>query len=302
VAKTKTKVSFKPGRQKRKKRTKTHLAPSLVPVLKLLAAVVVIAAAVIGLLTIEKRLTESPQQAAYIELIGVPEWASEQLQQRVSDAALANGQDLRLDEDAAVAIQNNIASLVPWLAEPKVHVTHNSIQIRGRWRTPLAIVSHRQKEFYISSDLVVLDYVPIPELHFVRLTGLKPPTGNPKPGDTWQGDDLAAALVILTRIERMDYALMLEKPLLHEIDSVDVGNFEGRKSTRQPHVLLYSKEKTQIIWGAELGAWARHLEATDEEKLAKLFAYYEEYGTFSGVKYINLRDPQQYVPLPVDKY
>jgi len=273
-----------------------------VPVLKLLAAVVVIAAAVIGLLTIEKRLTESPQQAAYIELIGVPEWASEQLQQRVSDAALANGQDLRLDEDAAVAIQNNIASLVPWLAEPKVHVTHNSIQIRGRWRTPLAIVSHRQKEFYISSDLVVLDYVPIPELHFVRLTGLKPPTGNPKPGDTWQGDDLAAALVILTRIERMDYALMLEKPLLHEIDSVDVGNFEGRKSTRQPHVLLYSKEKTQIIWGAELGAWARHLEATDEEKLAKLFAYYEEYGTFSGVKYINLRDPQQYVPLPVDKY
>ena len=92
-------------------------------------------------------------------------------------------------------------------------------------------------------------------------------------------------------------------PRLEQIASIDVSNYKGRKHTRDPHMILNTKDDTQIIWGAEIGEWAKHLEAKDEQKLAKLYTYYMEHGSLSaGVKYINLRDPQDKVPTPIDKY
>ena len=109
-------------------------------------------------------------------------------------------------------------------------------------------------------------------------------------------------MAVLNRLSRMDIAVSPDKPLLRHIERIDVANFEGRKNKREPHISLYTKDGTQIIWGAELGTWQRHLESPDDDKLAKLYTYYQQYGTLSGVKYINLRDPQQKIYLPVDKY
>jgi len=101
----------------------------------------------------------------------------------------------------------------------------------------------------------------------------------------------------------MDELITPDKPLLYEIDYIDVSNFEGREDTRFPHIVLYATDKTEIIWGAEIATWQRYLEATDEEKLAKLYGYYKEHGSLlNGVKYINLRNPQDKIPLPIDKY
>jgi len=101
----------------------------------------------------------------------------------------------------------------------------------------------------------------------------------------------------------MDRALVPDKPLLYEIDRINVSNFNGRQNKHRPHIVLYSRDNTEIMWGAEVGQWQRHLESTDEQKLAKLYSYYKEFGTLSGgVKYINLRDPRDKIPLPIDKY
>jgi hypothetical protein len=87
-----------------------------------------------------------------------------------------------------------------------------------------------------------------------------------------------------------------------ELEGIDVSNFNGRRSNKFPHIVLISKDNTQIVWGAELGNWHRHLEASDEEKLAKLYSFYKENKTLSGkVQTINLRDPQEVVQ-PIDKY
>ena len=116
-------------------------------------------------------------------------------------------------------------------------------------------------------------------------------------------DDLAAAVDVLKLLWRMDEEVTPDKSLLWEIEVIDVSNFKGREDTRFPHIVLYATDNTEIVWGAEIGTWQRHLEATDEQKIAKLYGYYEEYGSLSGgVKYINLRDPQDNVPLPIDKY
>jgi hypothetical protein len=125
----------------------------------------------------------------------------------------------------------------------------------------------------------------------------------PPAGEVWQRDDLAAAVEILDRLDHMDKAITPNKPLLFEVDRIDVSNFNGRQNKRYAHIILYSKDNSQIIWGAELGTWQRHLESTDEEKLAKLYSYYKDYGTLSGgARYINLRDPRDKIPLPIDRY
>ncbi|GAI37540.1 unnamed protein product, partial [marine sediment metagenome] len=107
---------------------------------------------------------------------------------------------------------------------------------------------------------------------------------------------------ILACLDRRDKLLTQGRGLLYEIDRIDVSNFNGRENGRSPHIVLYAKD-TEIKWGAELGKWQQHMESTDVQKIAKLYHHYEEYGTLlSGVRYINLCDPQDDIPLPVDKY
>ena len=108
---------------------------------------------------------------------------------------------------------------------------------------------------------------------------------------------------ILYRLDRMDSLVTAEKPLLFEIDSIDVSNFDGRYSPNKPHIELYAKDGTRIVWGAEIGKWSEHLEVTDTEKIGRLYNFYKQNGTLLGTaKYINLCDPQDYIPQPVDEY
>ena len=156
--------------------------------------------------------------------------------------------------------------------------------------------------FYVAADLVVLDFVPISKLPIVRIDGLPLTARAPLPGDIWQRDDLAAAVDILALLDRRDKLLTPEKPLLYEIDRINVENYNGRQDSRLAHIMLYTTDNTEIIWGAKIGAWQRYLESPDEDKLAKLYGYYEEYGSLGDLKCINLRDPQDSIPQPIDKY
>ena len=238
-----------------------------------------------------------------IELAGViPNWVSEEIKNRVIAAATSDTSAPQLNGNAAASIQQNVARLVPWLADVKVRTAHDSIQISGRWRKPIALVTAGKEKFFLDTDLVVLDYIPVSDLPVVTVAGLQFDKHPPATGETWKGDDLAAALAVLSRLERMDNATCPDKPLLRLIDRIDVSNFNGREKKRDPHIILYTKDDTQIIWGAEIGAWQRHLESPDDDKLAKLYTFYQQNPALSGVKYINLRDPQQTILLPVDKY
>ena len=251
-----------------------------------------------------KKQTTGSSGNRTIELVGeVPNWVSEEIKNRIYAAATAEANNsANADEIIAASAQSNIANLVPWLADAKVQTTHKNILITGRWRKPILLVTAEKNKFFIDADLVVLDYSPLGNLPVINITGLELSKIPPTLGKVWQGDDLAAGMAVLNRLSRMDIAISPDKPLLRQIERIDVANFEGRKNKREPHISLYTKDGTQIIWGAELGTWQRHLESPDDDKLAKLYTYYQQYGTLSGVKYINLRDPQQKIYLPVDKY
>jgi hypothetical protein len=274
--------------------------------LKTLLFVCVLIAVLAGFAFLEgyvKKQSAGSQGTRTIEIaVDTPAWLSDEIKNRVYAAAAAevnNGGD---DENIAASVQRDIRQTVPWLNDARVQITHNSIRISGRWRKPIAVVTADKSKFFLDADLVVLDYVPLKDLSVVTVSGLEFAKKTPTPGEVWQGEDLAAGLAVLNKIERMDATVSAKKPLLREIDRIDVGNFDGRRNKREPHIVLYTKTNTQIIWGAEIGAWQRHLESPDDDKLAKLYTYYQQHGTLSDVKYINLRDPRQTIYLPVDKY
>ncbi len=300
------KISFKlSGFKKRKRQRASWFGPSLIIILKVLAVVCVLCGIVIGLMFLEKYVKETipaRQGAGDLELADVPLWVSDQLKEKVYTIATADGSSLGLD-DAALSVQRNIEELMPWLYEVKVRATHNILRVEALWRKPVALVKSGLIKFYVDAEQVVLDYMEMPDLPIVEIKGLPPVTKIPPLGEVWQRDDLAAAIRILDRLDDMDKSLTPDKPLLREIDCIDVSNFNGRHNSRQAHIILYTKDNTSIIWGAEVEKWQQHLESTDEQKLAKLYVYYKENGTLSGAaKFINLRDPRDNIPLPIDKY
>lgn len=309
------KKSFKLGvLGKKKKRSASRYRPSLARPLKVLAALCALGLAGVGFVLaagagfglveqyVQKTVLASGKTGS-LELVDVPVWVNEQLKEKIYAAAAAYGEDLRIDGDAARSVQHNMETLIAWLDDVKVRTTHEKIVVQARYRKPVALVKRGLQKFYVDRDLVVLDYLPLPDLPVVRVAGMSPAARIPQPGEIFRRNDLAAAVAILVRLDRMDKLVSRDKPLLYEIESIDVSNHEGNKNRRFPHIVLYTQDNTEIIWGAEIGNWQRHLESTDEQKLAKLYDYYRKHGSLSGgVKYINLRDPRDNVPLPIDRF
>jgi uncharacterized protein YacL (UPF0231 family) len=301
-------ISFKSAiSKKKKKREFPRIGPSLIKMLKITAIACVLAGAVIGLLFLDKYVKKTaPAQKVTIELelLNVPSWVTSRLKEDV--IAIAGGKDneLRLDENTALSVQYKIEKTFCWLDDVTVRTTHNGLQIEGRWRKPIALIKWGINKYYVDADKVLLDFVPMPEeLPIVEITGLSPLIKTPALGEVWQRDDLDAAVAVLILLSRRDQLETSQKPLLSEIASIDVSNFNGRKNNSHAHIILYAKDYTEIMWGAEVGNWQQYLESTDEQKLAKLYSYYKEEGTLLGrAKYINLRDPKYKVPLPIDKY
>ncbi len=244
--------------------------------------------------------SSKPVETGPVVLVDAPQWVGVQLKAKI--LAYAGGRNFRLDEEAARLVADNLESAA-WLDEVRALTTEKSIEVHATFRKPIALVKSGLSPFYVDAEQVVLDYVPMPHLPIVEIKGLSLVTDVPRFGTAWNRGDLTAAITILDRINKMDRDVTPKKPLLHEIAGIDVSNYNGRKNGSRPHIVFYTRDNTEIQWGAELGTWQKYLESTDEQKLAKLYGYYKEHGTLSGgVKYINLRDPRDNIPLPIDKY
>ncbi len=274
--------------------------------LKVLIAIFIFAAIVVGFVYLDKyvkKIVPSWGDAVHVELAAPPPWVNKLLRDKiVAAAAQPQSGEVKLEKDSARLIQNNLQRDVAWLQNVTVHTTHNRIIIEADYRKPVAQVNLGLQKFYVDANLVVLDFIPMTHLPIVNVKGLAT-TKVPLPGEVMQQDDLAAAVALLARLSEMDKLVTPDRPLLFQVEGIDVSNFEGRQNRRIAHIILYAKDNTEIIWGAEIGSWAQDLEAKDDEKLAKLYNYYKEYGSLTGgAKYIDLRTPLGKVPLPIDKY
>jgi hypothetical protein len=308
IIKTKAKrISLKAGSSNKNKTKNRFLSiTSLISSFKISIMVCILGGTAIGLLYLEKHNRQNKpvsETEVKLQLADVPKWVNGELQANALQAATKDVQDLKIDENAAGLVHQNIKKHFVWLDDVKVQTTHNALRIEGRWRKPVGLIKLGRHSFYVDAEQVLLDFIQMPDLPIVEITGLPTTRKMPPFGEVWAGDDLAEAIKLLELLERRDRIETSQKPLLSEISRLDVSNFEGRENSKNPHIVLYTKDGTRIIWGAEIDKWQRHLESTDEQKIAKLYSYYKEYGTFSGqAKYINLCDPQDDIPQPIDKY
>ncbi|MCE5340236.1 MAG: hypothetical protein LLF92_03800 [Planctomycetaceae bacterium] len=246
------------------------------------------------------------QQSLGLELMGVPEWVSPELEHEIADAARKGGHNFILNETTARIIGENLRPLA-WLYNVQVSVGSKAIVVKADFRKPLAMVTSHDGWYYLDAQAVVLDYVPISKLTIVEIAGVPSHSLSSRSiGEPWQSDDVAAAIELIQLLDKMDKQVEPNKPLLAEIKSIDMSNFNGRRSVSQPHIVFYAKDGTEIRWGARIGQWHKNLEAKDEEKLAILYNTYKEYGT------IQIRDAQkgsfidltrqQNLSLPIDRY
>jgi hypothetical protein len=161
--------------------------------------------------------------------------------------------------------------------------------------------------YYLDAKAIVLDYVPISKLTIVEISGVPAHQLSARSiGEPWQREDVTAAIELIELLDKMDKQVQPNKPLLAEIKSIDMSNFNGRRSTSEPHIVFYAKDGTEIKWGARIGQWHKYLEAKDEEKLAILYNTYKEYGTIQiraaqKGSFIDLTRPQN-LNLPIDRY
>lgn len=239
-------------------------------------------------------------------LANEPEWVSPELEREIVETARKGGANFILNEEAARQVGENVRTLA-WLYDVQVSVGSKEIVVNAGYRKPIAMVIAHDGWYYLDSHSVVLDYVPVSKLTIVEITGVAAHQLSSRSiGTKWQSDDVAAALELIELLNKMDGQVEPNKPLLAEIKSIDMSNFNGRRSSSQPHIVFYAKDGTEIKWGARIGQWHKHLEAKDEEKLAILYNTYKEYGTVQiraaqKGSFIDLTKPQN-LSLPIDRY
>lgn len=240
-----------------------------------------------------------PAAAKYgpIELDGVPEWLEQNWIDTIT--ATAGGTSFLLNDQTAQMIAERLDTL-SWMDQVRVQATPSLLRVEAVYRKPAARVKIGTGRWvYLDEQGVVLDPLPLDSIHLVEIRGL-PADQVPPPGGTCHADQAAAAAKLLKILERMDQKCCPDKPLLREIEYIDVSNFARQQSASKPHIIFVAKDGTPIYWGAAYGKSAMYFEAEETEKLTTLYNFYTQNGyTLLGkVKYIDLRTPLSQRPRP----
>jgi hypothetical protein len=247
-----------------------------------------------------------------LKLIDAPAWLTPDWTQKI--VAIAGGERFELNQTSAKLVADRLSGL-SWLDNVQAQTTPEYLEIRADYRKPIALVqkSHNQK-VYLDIDMVVLDYIPLDRIPIVEIMGLASKK-LPDPGHQWAAEDAAAAVKLLNFIYLTDLHFEQErknpsisskqrkipgKPLLNEIESIDVSNFGARKSRSAPNLVLNVVDGTKIYWGAAWGESSVYFEAAEKEKLARLYQYFMDHqNTLQGTaKRVELRWPQDRIPRP----
>jgi hypothetical protein len=221
------------------------------------------------------------------------------------------GSNYKLNKETAKTIAQELSSKT-WLYNIQVETKSTKVVVYADYRIPAVFIKGADgKIVYIGTPakndplaggentLFVSDYTvdTPPAIEVVGFVNKHAPTV----GKVWQAPDVAAALQLLSKLKGMDDQICPRKPLRAEIASIDITNFEGRKAgPTSSHIILKLKDGTPVYWGAALGKAASFFEAPDEEKLNRLYTFYQQnkYTLLGQAKTIELFQPMSGVPRP----
>jgi hypothetical protein len=313
MAKKSSKSFFTFAERARKAAAEGMASVGWLKVLKTFSVICVFIAICVGFWLLDRyrrQVQPTESSMAPLKLVEPPAWLNQDLKLKIRYTAIPKGTSLNLDEKSADIVASRLSTLV-WMSNVRVETTIKGILISADYREPVALIeipaSRGTEKYYLSPDMIVLDYLPMSGLPIVTITGIAAATP-PVVGQKWDREDAAAAVSILDKLRGMDRDVVHRgyPPLLPEIKSIDVANLDGRRDPKLPHIVLKAADDTQIVWGARLGDASRYMEANDYEKLAVLYEFYlkpaatKQKPTLQGrqVKYIELRIPRNSIPRP----
>lgn len=308
-----------PSRKKTKRPRKASRAETIASLKKLAAvaaAVCVFTGLGFGFGYMERYVQAvSPvaEPSGALELISPPRWINADVQGRI--AAAAGGYCFDLGDDTAGEIASRLKNF-PWLYNVRFRTTNKTIHVNADYRKPSAMIKNGGKKHYLAlvrpgdplyavewPKVVLLDFVEIDALPILEIKGFST-KGMPSLGGAWDAPEVTTAVELISVLARMDEISCREKPLLDELATIDVFNFDGRQNKKDAHVVLYAKDGTEIRWGAAYGKSRLYMEATEQEKLATLYTFYKEHNhTIQCLKnnicqLIELRYSQKIFPRP----
>ncbi|MHC4907801.1 MAG: cell division protein FtsQ/DivIB [Planctomycetota bacterium] len=280
------------SKKKKSKRSKRKDSDSFVTGLKVALSImfltILVAGGAIGLIYMDRYVSSSAQGEngerleGSLKLIDYPAWLNQDWIDTL--VATAGGKRFPLDQGWAQTVATRLATL-SWLDNVQVQTTPEYLTVKADYRRPVGLVQ------WLASTKV------------------------PKPGQTWLADDAAAAVELLDLLYMADLHFQQEKgsdpasspdkkipekPLLNEIESIDVSNVAARKSRSAPNIILNVTDGTKVYWGAAWGQANIYFEADEKDKLARLYQFFMDHSNTLGgaAKYIELRWPQDSIPRP----
>ncbi len=277
-----------------KKKNQQSLSHGLKIAAGIVAATLLIGGAAVGFIYMDRYVkTSRPTEKTVGPLAyALPAWVNQQWKDSIYDV-IGEG-PFPLDKTSARSLAQKLER-ISWLSNVTARVTPEYIKIEADYRRPVGVVSLGGSKYYLDRQMTVMEYLPVTAFATIEITGIGSPRSMPAPGNRWAAEDAAAAVELLDWLYKMDLHFQLkkdlEKPLLDEIDAIDVSNFAARKSNSQPHITLTVKDGTKVFWGAAWGQAARYLEQDEQKKLVGLYQYYMDHNnTLQGTaKYIELR-------------
>jgi len=183
--------------------------------------------------------------------------------------AIADVQSMRWTDDELCQKTATRLAAVGWVERVNYvrRTTDAIIQVSAAYRVPVAMVTQNGEHFLIDVRGVRLPGTYRHDPSWRLIEGVAAPA--PAPGEVWPGLDVQAGLAVLSRI--------VAEPFAHQITSVLVENFGGRKDRYASHIVLATdRDGGRIAWGSAVGHEVE--ENTVEQKLALLRANYRDTG------------------------
>ena len=315
--------------KKKKKRSKRKDSVSFVGGLKIALSImfltILVAGGAIGLIYMDRYVKNTAKEGmgnqsskikdGSLKLINSPAWLNQEWVDKL--IATTGGKRFPLDQDSAKKVAQRLGTL-SWLENVQVQTTPEYLTVEANYRRPIGwIRTGRNQKVYLDIDMNVLDYIPVTNTPVIEINGTAS-SKIPEPGQRWLADDAAAAVELLNWLYTMDLHFQQEKekrsndttsllekkipekPLLDEIESIDVSNFAARKSRSASNIVLNVTDGTKVYWGAAWNQANVYFEADEKDKLARLYQFFmDHHNTLGGTaKYIELRWPQDSVPRP----
>jgi len=223
-----------------------------------------------------------------LDLTSKPAWVRGGIERQVKAIPSAGGTISLLDANATKKVASALLAN-PWIKDVKTVVRDfpNRVRAEVDLRDPAAYVLTRGLFYLVDSDGVRLpgEYMNMKEAGLDLLMIVWVRTNPPPAGKVWDDPAVVEGAKIAALLKRNADVVKAAR-----ITSIDTTNIGGRRTSREPEIMLITSDHTQIFWGRGVN-YSGATELAASRKIENLRAVLRQEKTLADKEYVDLRFP-----------